>query len=66
LKVELDESYFGAKRVREKRGRGASGKIPVFGIIKRSVKVFTKIVQKCSKEELVPIIKGQVVEGSKI
>jgi transposase len=27
---ELDESYFGAKRVRGKRGRGAAGKTPVF------------------------------------
>ena len=25
--IEIDESYFGAKRVRGKRGRGASGKI---------------------------------------
>ena len=33
---ELDESYFGAKRVRGKRGRGASGKIPVFGLLKRT------------------------------
>jgi transposase len=32
---ELDESYFGAKRVRGKRGRGAFGKIPVFGLFKR-------------------------------
>jgi transposase len=30
--VELDESYFGARRVRGKRGRGASGKTIVFGI----------------------------------
>jgi len=30
---ELDESYFGAKRVRGKRGRGAAGKTPVFGIL---------------------------------
>ena len=27
---ELDESYFGAKRIRGKRGRGAAGKTPVF------------------------------------
>jgi len=29
---ECDESYFGAKRVRGKRGRGAAGKTPVYGI----------------------------------
>ena len=33
--IELDESYFGAKRVRGKRGRGAAGKTPVFGLLKR-------------------------------
>lgn len=43
--VELDESYFGPKRIRGKRGRGAGGKIPVFGIIKRGDKVFTRIVR---------------------
>jgi transposase len=32
---ELDESYFGAKRVRGKRSRGAAGKTPVFGLLKR-------------------------------
>ena len=41
---ELDESYFGAKRVRGKRvrgkrGRGAAGKTPVFGLPKRDGKV---------------------------
>ena len=30
--VEVDESYFGARRVRGKRGRGASGKTPVIGL----------------------------------
>src|SRR3989440_11708200 len=34
--VEVDESYFGARRVRGKRGRGASGKTIVFGIFKRN------------------------------
>src|SRR5215469_17454493 len=33
--IELDESYFGARRVRGKRGRGAQGKTPVFGMLKR-------------------------------
>lgn len=31
--VELDESYFGARPVRGKRGRGARGKTIVFGVI---------------------------------
>ncbi|MDE5020724.1 IS1595 family transposase, partial [Francisella tularensis subsp. holarctica] len=33
---ELDESYFGAKRVRGKSGRGDVGKTPVFGVLKRN------------------------------
>ena len=28
--IEVDESYFGARRVRGKRGRGAGKKTPVF------------------------------------
>ena len=63
---ELDESYFGAKRVRGKRGRGAAGKTPVFGVLKREGKVFVSIVPRCSKEELMPIIQGKILEGSTI
>ncbi|APC96507.1 putative transposase [Francisella frigiditurris] len=33
--IEVDESYFGGAR-KGKRGRGASGKIPVFGLLKRN------------------------------
>ena len=33
--IEVDESYLGARRVRGKRGRGAAGKTPVFGLLKR-------------------------------
>ena len=64
--VEVDESYFGAKRVRGKRGRGAGGKIPVFGILKREGKVYTQIVKGCKKSDLMPIIKGKVLEGSTV
>ena len=63
---ELDESYFGAKRVRGKQGRGAAGKTPVFGVLKREGKVFVSIVPRCSREELLPIIQGKILEGSTI
>ena len=55
--IEVDESYFGAKRVRGKRGRGAGGKTKVFGMKKRGDKVYTQVVNNCSAAELVPIIK---------
>jgi len=41
--IELDESYFGGMR-KGKRGRGAAGKIPVFGLLKRGGKVYTAVV----------------------
>ena len=61
---ELDESYFGAKRIRGKRGRGAAGKTPVFGLLKRNGKVYVTIVPNCTREELMPIIQGKILEGS--
>ena len=64
--VEIDESYFGARRVRGKRGRGAGGKTPVIGLLKRGGKVFTEIVENCSKQALMPIIKGQVLSEATI
>ncbi len=57
--IELDESYFGPHRVRGKRGRGAAGKIPVFGMLKRGDRVYTQIVKNCSVRELMPIIQGK-------
>lgn len=64
--IELDESYFGARRVRGKRGRGAAGKTPVFGVLKRNNQVFLTVVKACSKDELMPIIKGQVLENDTV
>jgi transposase-like protein len=64
--IEVDESYFGAKRIRGKRGRGAAGKTPVFGLLKRDGKVFVSVVKNCSKEELLPIIQGHILEGSTV
>jgi transposase len=64
--IELDESYFGARRVRGKRGRGAHGKTPVFGMLKRNGKVYTQIVSNCSMAELIPIIEQQANKDATI
>ena len=58
--VEVDEGYFGASRVRGKRGRGAGRKTPVFGILERGGRVHTQIVRNCSKATLQGIIKGRI------
>jgi transposase len=41
--VEVDESYFGGTR-KGKRGRGAAGKVPVFGLLKRGGKVHAVMI----------------------
>jgi transposase-like protein len=64
--IEIDESYFGPRRVRGKRGRGASGKVVVFGILKRKGRIYTQIVRKAEKKELMPIIQKVVKSGSDI
>ena len=48
----MDESFFGAGRVKGKRGRGAGGKTIVFGLLKRNGKVYTKIVPNWSRATL--------------
>ena len=56
--VEADESYFGGVR-KGKRGRGAAGKIVVFGLLKRGGKVYTAIIPNAKTETLLPIIQGE-------
>jgi transposase len=58
--VEVDESYFGAKRIKGKRGRGSYGKTIVFGILERNGKVYTEILPDCSRATLQAIIRGKV------
>lgn len=58
--VEVDESYFGARRVRGRRGRGAGGKTPVFGIFERGGRVYTQVVPDCSRARLQALIRGRV------
>ena len=58
--VELDERYFGPRRVRGKRGRGASGKPIVFGLFKRGGQVYTEIVPDCPEKTLQAIVRGKI------
>lgn len=61
--IELDESYFGGAR-KGKRGRGAAGKIPVFGILKRGGRVYTKVILDASSATLIPIIDRKILPDS--
>ena len=61
--VEVDESYFGGRR-KGKRGRGAGGKVPVFGLLKRGGKVYAKIIPDATRATLIPIIQKKVIPDS--
>lgn len=68
--IELDESYFGARRIRGrhlklKRGRGTR-KQPVFGIYERGERVYTEIIPNCSRTTLQAIIEHVVAINSEL
>ncbi len=56
--IEVFESYFGGHR-KGKRGRGAAGKAPVFGLLKRHGKVHVMIVPNARSDTLIPIIRDK-------
>ena len=57
--IEVDESYFGGVR-KGKRGRGAAGKVIVFGLLKRGGKVYTLPVGDVKRDTLLPVIRQKV------
>ena len=62
-KIELDESYFGGTK-KGKRGRGAAGKVAVFGLLKRNGNVYTQIIDDTKTDTLLPIIRDKIVPDS--
>ncbi len=61
--IEVEESYFGGRR-KGKRGRGAAGKVPVFGLLKRGGKVYAKVIANVKGPTLKAIIDTKVVPDS--
>jgi transposase len=61
--IEVDESYFGGHR-KGKRGRGAAGKVPVFGLLKRGGKVYTKVIPDTKAKTLMGIMQKQIKPDS--
>jgi transposase len=61
--IEVDESYFGGRR-KGKRGRGAAGKIPVFGLLKRGGKVYAKVIPNTRGKTLKVIMEKRIVPDS--
>jgi transposase len=63
--IEVDESYFGGRR-KGKRGRGAGGKVAVFGLLKRGDKVYTAVIDNAKSSTLLPIIRSKIKPDSVI
>ena len=61
--VEMDESYFGGRR-KGKRGRGAAGKVPVFGILEREGRAFVQVVPNVTAKTLLDLAVKKVRRGS--
>ena len=61
--VELDESYFGGRR-KGRCGRGAAGKVVVFGILKRNGRGYTVVVNNAKSDTLMPVIKQKIMSDS--
>ena len=61
--VELDESYFGGRR-KGRHGRGAAGKVVVFGILKRNGQVYTVVMDDAKSDTLMTVIKQKIMPDS--
>jgi len=61
--IEVDESYFGGVR-KGKRGRGAAGKVPVFGLLKRGERVYTVMIPNARTSTLMPIMERMIQPDS--
>ena len=59
----MDESYFGGRR-KGRRGRGAAGKVVVFGILKCNGRVYTVVVDNAKSDTLMPVIKQKIMPDS--
>lgn len=64
--AEVDESYFGPRRIRGKRGRGAGKKVLVLGILKRGGNVYTQVISRATKENILPILQGKILEETTV
>lgn len=61
--IEIDESYFGGRR-KGNRGRGAAGKVSVFGILERNGHVRVTVVPNVKAETLIQLTVKTVRRGS--
>jgi transposase len=63
--VEVDETYIGARKP-GKRGRGAGGKAPIFGMVERKGDVKAIVTNNLKGDTVYPILKEYVLPKSMV
>lgn len=63
--IEADETYIGGIR-KGKRGRGAEGKTPMFGVVERKGSVKAKVIPNVKQVTLMPLVESMVSPNSVI
>jgi len=61
--IEMDESYFGGRR-KGPRGRGAAGKVPVFGVLERNGIAKVEVIKNVTAESILSLAVKTVRRGS--
>ncbi|MBE7728397.1 IS1595 family transposase [Komagataeibacter sp. FXV3] len=61
--IEVDESYFGGHR-KGKRGRGAAGKVAVFGLLKRGGRVHAVMIPDAGSRTPMSVIRKKIRSDS--
>jgi transposase-like protein len=62
--LEADETYVGGVHHGGKRGVGAEGKTPVFGVVERGGKIRAKVIKHARSAVVMPLLLAMAAKGS--
>lgn len=62
--IEADESYIGGRTRGGKRGLGAEGKTPVFGVVERGGRIRTRVIERARASTVIPLLSEMAMPGS--
>lgn len=64
--VEVDETYYGPKSEKGKRGRGSERKVAVVGVVERDGGIHTQVIPNAKKETLQAVVEENVKPGTTV
>jgi len=64
--VEVDEAYIGGKKRDGTKGRGASGKTAILGMVERGGHVILRVVPNAARKTLEPHIRQHIAPGTRV